>query len=348
LDRIEFRVRARFRHSIRRAGVGDGSRLLVAVSGGRDSTGLLRLCVAEAPARGWRLAVGHIDHALRADSREDAAWVRDLAASLALPFLGLRARAPGAGARGASPEEAARRLRRAGLRRLARRWDAAWIVLGHTRDDQAETVLLRLLRGSGLRGLAAMEEARHPWLRPLLAVSRADLGHVAERSGWGFREDPSNQDLRFLRNRVRLRFLPLVEAELEPGAVRALAATADTLRDARRFLGAATREAWHATLIEEAPDRIRLDRPRLASYHPAVSVEVLRHALCRLRGTASDLRRLPLGDLDRRMRSGRGGGSALPHGLRAAMDRREVVLVREVAGAREAAGARESGLVHPS
>jgi tRNA(Ile)-lysidine synthase len=326
LDRVEFQVRARFRRSIRRAGVRDGSRLLVGVSGGPDSTGLLRLCLAEAPARGWRIVVGHIDHALREGSRSDAAWVRDLAQSLGLPFLGLRARAPAAGSRGASPEELARRIRRAGLRRLARRCGATWIVLGHTRDDQAETVLLRLLRGSGLRGLAAMDEARPPWLRPLLAVPRADLRHLSERSGWGFRSDPTNQDLRFLRNRIRHRLLPLIEAELEPGAARVLAATAEVLRESRRFLWAAARDAWRAVLLEETPDRIRLDRPRLASYHPAVSVEVFRHALVRLRGSARDLRRSPLVDLDRRMRSGRGGRLALPHGRWAAMNRREVIL----------------------
>ncbi len=326
MDRIEFQVRACFRRSIRRAGVRDRAPLLVAVSGGPDSTGLLRLCLAEAPARDWRIVVGHIDHALRAGSRDDAAWVRNLAHSLGLPFLSLRARTPTAGRRGLSPEELARRIRRAGLRRLAHRCGATWIVLGHTRDDQAETVLLRLLRGSGLRGLAAMDEARPPWLRPLLAVPRADLRHVSERSGWGFREDLTNQDLRFLRNRIRHRLLPLIEAELEPGAARVLAATAEVLRESRRFLGAAVQSAWRAVRIEETPDRIRLDRARLASYHPAVSVEVLRHALVRLRGTARDLRRSPLVDLDRRMRSGRGGRLALPHGRWAAMNRREVIL----------------------
>jgi tRNA(Ile)-lysidine synthase len=326
LDRVEFQVRARFRRSVRRAGVRDGTRLLVAVSGGPDSTGLLRLCLAEAPARGWRIVVGHIDHALRDGSREDAAWVRDLARSVGLPFLGLRARPATVGQRGASPEEIARHIRRAGLRRLARRCGAAWIVLGHTRDDQAETVLLRLLRGSGLRGLAAMDEARPPWLRPLLEVRRADLRHLSERSGWGFREDPANQDLRFLRNRVRHRLLPLIEAELEPGAVRVLAATAEVLRESRRFLSAAAHQAWQAVILEVTPDRIRLDRPRLASYHAAVSVEVLRHALARLHGTTRDIRRSLLVDLDRRLRSDRGGRLELPHGGWVAMNRREVVL----------------------
>ncbi len=326
MDRVEFRVRARFRRAIRGAEVRDGSGLLIAVSGGADSVGLLRLCLAEAPARGWRVTVGHVDHALRPDSRADAAWVRDLAHAQGVPFLGLRARPGAAAARGFSPEEAARRVRRAGLRRLARRCDAAWIVLGHTRDDQAETVLLRLLRGSGLRGLAAMDEARSPWLRPLLGVTRADLRHVTERSGWGFREDPANQDLRFLRNRVRHRLLPLIERELEPGVARTLAATAEVLRDARRFLSATAQEAWQTACREESSTRIRLDRPRLASYHSAVSVEVLRQALAKLRGTARDIRRSPLVDLDRRVRSGRGGRFALPHGLQVTMDRREVVL----------------------
>ena len=323
---MEFQVRARYRHAMRRAGVRDGDRLLVAVSGGPDSVGLLRLCLDEAPHRGWQIVVGHIDHALRPDSREDADWVRNLARRLGVPYRGLRARPPAASAAGVSPEEAARRIRRAGLRRLARRCGASWILLGHTLDDQAETVLLRLLRGSGLRGLAAMDQARRPWLRPLLRVPRAALRHVAERSGWGFRTDPSNADPRFLRNRVRMRLLPFLESDFEPGAVGVLAATAEALGETRRFLRTITRDAWQSLLLEESAGLIRLDRPRLCSYHAAVSVEVLRHAVSRLRGTARDLRRSTLVALDRRVRSGRGGEVLLPQGLRAAMDRQEVVL----------------------
>jgi tRNA(Ile)-lysidine synthase len=326
LDRIEFQVRARFRHAVRSAGIPDGARLLIAVSGGADSVGLLRLCLAEAPGRSWHLAVGHIDHALRPGSREDAIWVRELAQGLGMPFLELRARPRDGESRGNSPEAAARRIRRAGLRRLASRCRADWIVLGHTRDDQAETVLLGLLRGSGLRGLAAMEPVRPPWLRPLLTIARGDLRHLAGQTGWGFREDPTNQDPRFLRNRVRLRLLPLLEQEFQPGVVRVLAATAQSLREAHNFVGAFAREAWQAVLLEESPGRIRLDRPRLASYHPAVSVEVLRHGLVRLRGTSRDLGRSPLIELERRLRSGRGGVLDLANGIRAAMDRREIVL----------------------
>jgi len=326
MTREDFRLRARFRFALREAGVADGAVLLVAVSGGADSVALLRLCLAEAPARGWRVHVGHVDHALRPESGEDARWVRRLAAGLGLPCHRLRV-APHrwTALRGRSVEEEARRLRRRGLRRIARECGANWILLGHTRDDQAETVLLRLLRGSGLRGLSGMSPCRPPWLRPLLEVGREELRGYLRRGGWAHREDASNADLRFPRNRVRLHLLPLLRREYQPGIDAVLARTAHSLAEAGRHLRRAGREAW-AEVAREEEGGLRLDRSRLRSYHPAVAEEVLRRAYTLVLGTSRDLRQAHLYTLFRLARSRRGGTWSLPGGVQACLDRREIRL----------------------
>jgi tRNA(Ile)-lysidine synthase len=339
VNRSDFRIRALFRHAIRRAGVPDGATLLVAVSGGADSTALLRLCHDEAGTRGWEIVVGHIDHGLREGSAADAEGVRRLAGALGLPCSVLRvAERRRSEAAGRSLEDEARRWRRRGLRRLARRARADWILLGHTRDDQAETVLLQLLRGSGLRGLSGMDAIRHPWLRPLLEVPRSELRGFLRRAGWSWREDPTNDDPRFLRNRVRARLLPLLRAEFQPGIDAVLARTAGSLREARRFLRRAAAEAWREGCLEEAPGRIRLDRPRLRSYHPAVLEEVLRQACVRLRGTSRDLAQAHLVTLYRLVRSERGGTWRLPGDMEASLDRREIRLTHPRQGSGEETG----------
>lgn len=197
-------------------------RILVAVSGGADSVALLHLLHRAARHIDLQLTVAHLDHGLRAESGADAAFVTELAAGLGLPVCGERidvaARlAPGRG----GPEEIAREVRREFLERSARQSACPWIALGHHRDDQAETFLLRLLRGAGTSGLAAMEYFTPPYVRPLLGVSRAELLDDLTRQGLNWREDPSNQSLEFTRNRLRHQLLPLLQ-EYNPQIVEQL------------------------------------------------------------------------------------------------------------------------------
>lgn len=338
MDRNHFRVRARFRHALRNAQVPDGARLLVAVSGGSDSVALLRLAAAESATRGWTLTVGHIDHRWRPDSAGDALWVRSLAEEFGLPSLTLRARASAGLAAGDSREEGARRLRRRGLRRLARQCGASFILLGHTRDDQAETVLLQLLRGSGWRGLAGMARRRGIWVRPLLEVGRDELRTMLRAGGHSWREDPTNADERFLRNRIRRRLLPLLRSDFQPGIDRVLGHTAAALRQAGHWLGAQAGDAWGASCLEERPGSIRLDRTRLRSYHPAVVEEVMRRAVVRLCGTSRDLGRSRVAILSGLACSTRGGTFRLPGGLLARFDGREIRLTHPIPDGRKEDG----------
>ncbi len=321
---------------MRQAGIEDGARLVLGVSGGSDSMALLRLCLDEAPSRGWSLAVGHVDHSLHPGSAAMATWVREQAEAAGLPFGSLRIR-PERWTAGTSIESEARRLRRRGLRRLARRTGADRILLGHTLDDQAETVLLHLLRGAGLPGLGGMWPSRPPWVRPLLRIRREELRALLERRGLPWREDPTNTDPRFARNRIRSRVMPVLIAEIGSGVPAVVARSGEVLRSVRRYLRKEARRAWDQVCTWESPGGIRLEREKLASYDPAIVDEVLRRAVFRVRGTGRDMKRAHVTALAEAVRSGRPRTLSLPDGVEATVNRRTVELwhPRRVSGERD-------------
>jgi tRNA(Ile)-lysidine synthase len=193
-----------------------------------------------------------VDHGLRPGSAADAAFVAEEAERLGLPLRLLRL-APEEleRHRGAGPEGAARAARYAAMLAAADEHGWDWLATGHTEDDQAETVLLQLLRGAGPDGLAGMAVRSGRLLRPLLRVQRAHTRACCVALGIRWREDPSNQDQRFLRNAVRARVLPLLE-ELRPGCTAALARAAELARDDR---------AWTAELAARTLDDLLAGPP---------------------------------------------------------------------------------------
>ena len=199
--------------------------LLVAVSGGSDSVALLHLLL-EGP---YRLHVAHFDHALRPDSAEDAAFVGGVCAALELPFHTTRAEvARVAAAKGWNVEDAARRLRYSFFTRTAKRVGADAVVTGHTRDDQAETVLMQLLRGAAF--LRGMREKRGRVVRPLLNVARADLLAYLDGIDQPYLTDPTNVDTTRTRAWLRYEVLPLLRSRY-PNVTRTLAGLAALQRD---------------------------------------------------------------------------------------------------------------------
>jgi tRNA(Ile)-lysidine synthase len=238
---------------------GDG--VAVAVSGGADSLALLHALRALAGPRGWRLAVVTVDHGLRPGSAADAAFVADHAKALGLPAL-VRTLGPDdlAPHRQAGPEGAARAARYGALWPAADELGCAWLATGHTLDDQAETVLLQLLRGAGPDGLAGMAVRAGRLLRPLLRARRAETRACCAAIGLAWREDPTNAGDGPLRNRVRQQLLPLLE-ELRPGATQALARTAALAADERAWLDPVVAEALAATLVESVEGAVDSQAP---------------------------------------------------------------------------------------
>ncbi len=231
----------------RRASVGD--LVLVAFSGGPDSTALLWGLAHTAPGLGLALHAAHLDHRLDADSARRAAAASRLATELGVPATVEELESAPAGPGSTGREAFARRHRYAFLNRLADRLGARFVATAHHADDQAETVLLRMLFGSGLEGLGAMRRRRARLVRPLLGQRRAVLLGAVESAGLEPVEDPTNFDLAVPRNAVRQRLLPRLEAS-EPGTVERL------LRLAAAARGASTRiEERLTSLLQPRPIR---------------------------------------------------------------------------------------------
>jgi len=248
-----------------------GALVLAACSGGADSLALAAALAVEAPRR--RLLAGAItvDHGLTADSAQQAARVLTQVRELGLVVAeSVRVTVAGPG----GPEAAARRARYAALESAAVRLGAVAVLLGHTRDDQAETVLLGLARGAGARSLAGMPTRRGPLRRPLLELSRATTVAACAAEGLQAWFDPHNGDPAYARVRVRQRALPVLEETLGPGVTAALARTADLLRADADALDAIAADARRQALAVDGS----LDVAVLARLPTAVRTRVLRAA----------------------------------------------------------------------
>ncbi len=222
--------------------MGPDTRVIAAVSGGSDSVALVHLLRALADAGELSLAgLAHFNHQLRPSADADERFAAGVAASLGLPFTSDRADVSALALREhRSVEDAARTARHAFFERVRAAAGADAVALGHTRDDQAETVLLRLMRGAGPRGLAGMHPRNGAVIRPLLGCTRAELrAWLAERQ-LPFVEDETNQDVGIPRNRVRAELLPLLAARFNPGIVDALADQAELSRETLEWMDAAT------------------------------------------------------------------------------------------------------------
>ena len=242
-----------------------------------------------------------VDHGLRPGSAADAAFVADHAKALGLPAL-VRTLGPAdlAPHRQAGPEGAARAARYGALWPAADELGCAWLATGHTLDDQAETVLLQLLRGAGPDGLAGMAVRSGRLLRPLLRARRAETRACCAAIGLAWREDPTNAGDGPLRNRVRQQLLPLLE-ELRPGATQALARTAALAADERAWLDPVVAEALAATLgggcrtarwgpynPGAGAARLDLDAEALAALPVALARRVVREAAGQAGATTPD------------------------------------------------------------
>ena len=321
--------------------------LLVACSGGPDSTVLLHLLLELRVETPFEIAVAHFNHRLRPAAAADAAFVRAAAASLGLRcFVGSRDVRAFARAAKLNLEEAARILRYEFLRDTAARIGATKIATGHTLDDQAETVLIRLLRGSGPQGLSGI----HPLvdgvrgvrddsgvnragggpelspgvnfrregsslggtiIRPLLDIRRKEIEAYGRTKRLAFRRDATNSDPAYVRNRVRLKLMPYLEKHFDGALARTLGRTAEILRDEDGFLEEAARRACRR-LIVRRDNRMLLDVRRLSRLSRALARRCVRIYIRELKG---DLRKIDFEDIEAVRELGPGEALTLPDGL---------------------------------
>ncbi len=270
-----------------------GDTVIVGVSGGPDSVALLHILLALRHELGLSLHVAHFNHNWRASALTDEHFVRRLAGEWGLPCACARMPARLSKATTAR-EERARAQRLEFFQRLAKKIDAKGIMLGHTRDDLVETVLMHILRGSGMqgmRGLLAHRRIQGAYLiRPLLGMTKRDVLEYLKRNKVRYRQDPTNRRAHFLRNRIRLELLPLLERKYNPGIRMTLANLADTAGVDYDYLEK-TAEKLFSQMARCARDNtsVRFTRGTFARQPEAMRRMLIRLALERLQGNMNRL-----------------------------------------------------------
>ncbi len=255
-----------------------GDRVLVGVSGGIDSVFLWNvLCALSASLEIETLIAVYLDHGLRPEQTgEEAAWVRALAAQhgreavvayLAIPVVG------------ASLQARARVARQTCLERLAEEHRCTRIALGHHRDDQAETLLQRFLRGTGPRGLAGIWPQRERWVRPLLCLARTEIQAVFEEQRWTWCEDPTNQKTDYQRNQIRHHLLPMLESTYNPQFRTHLAHLAWRVRQDEMFFAEQIEALWKVPLCVARGGSLCLSLSALQTLPQALSWRCLQRAI---------------------------------------------------------------------
>ena len=210
-----------------------GQKLLIAVSGGADSLALAAACEFEAKKLGLKIAAAVIDHSLQNNSDKVAAQTAKTLAALGFEEVVVKRISVG---KAGGPEAAARTARYTALETLRQKTKSHFIVLGHTSSDQAETVLLGLVRGSGSKSLSGMSEKSGVLLRPLLGIERATTEAFCKDSGIKYWSDPQNKDEKFLRVMIRKHVLPFLEKQLGGSVASSLVRTSDQLREDNSYL----------------------------------------------------------------------------------------------------------------
>ncbi len=309
-----------------------GDLVLVGVSGGPDSVALLHLLFSLREELNIQLHVAHLNHMFRGEeAKGDASFVRDLAERWNLPCTVRALDVPAYGReRNLSAQVAAREVRYCFFREVLRATGANKLALGHHADDQAESVLMNLFRGSGLQGLAGMAPMRENlYIRPLLAVRRREIEEYCREHQLATRLDPSNLKSIYLRNKIRNRLLPLLEEEYCPGIVPVLARMAGQLRDEHEFLEQLSRQAYRQIQASCRPGQVVLDRQALSLQPRALARRMIRLAWEEIQGNRQDLTFDHVEDILERLE--KGGPEKileLPCGVKAKMSLQTVTLFK--------------------
>lgn len=256
-----------------------GETVVAAVSGGVDSTVMLHALLKLKEEFSLNIIVAHLNHNLRGrESQRDFRFVKKLSGGLGLAFEG-KTLAKGELDAGLSLQEAAREKRYAFLREAAKAHGAKKIALGHNLDDQAETVLMRFLKGTSLSGLAGIPPVREGLIRPLIEVNRAEIELYAKEQGLKLVLDSSNLTDKYLRNKLRLRLIPLLKKEYNPNITGSLSRTASILSADDDFLEIEAQRAFDGARVKRWGGAVEFDRKKLTESHQALISRIFLIAL---------------------------------------------------------------------
>lgn len=306
-----------------------GEKVLAAVSGGSDSMCMLKVLLDLSRSLGLEVAVANMDHGIRgAESERDSRFVREFAASRGLELLQAKSAIKSVPSGGRSIEEIAREKRYAFLKDAARSSGCRAIATGHTLDDQAETVMMRIITGSSPSSLAGVQPVRYDEevriIRPLIRADKKEVLAYLKCAGWGFVEDSTNKELDYFRNKVRLEVLPFLE-RYNPRIKRSLANLSDGVREEFEFIRSEKEKAF--TVGASGVGRVSVSICDMVLQPKPIRKEIFKELVRRAGGNIKKLTYRHWMDADRLIRTGTDGASLdMPGGIRFSRVRDEIVL----------------------
>lgn len=313
----------------------ENDRVVAGVSGGADSVCLLFMLCALKEKLGFRITVCHVNHGLRGDEADsDERYVKELCGSLGVPCrifhenVELISRK-----RKQSLEEAGRAVRRAAFDRVCREEGGTKIATAHHQDDNAETMLMNLARGTGLNGLCGIRPVRDRWIRPLLCLGRQEIERWLEERGISFCRDATNDEDEYTRNRIRHHIIPAMEQQVNVGTVRHLNSLSLQLQEVWEFLREQSSEAWDDCVSEEEymPGRrkLRISRERFLNTAPAVRKLLAAECIRAAAGAEKDIEAVHIDALTALFEKQTGRSLNLPYRVKAVKTYEGVELFRE-------------------
>lgn len=294
-----------------------GDTVVVCVSGGIDSVVLLHALAGLAAEYKLSIIVAHFNHCLRGrESDRDEAFVKRLAGKLGLKFVCKRIDVRLLLKKGDSLQDIAREARYAFFDMVAKRYKADRIATGHNLDDQAETVLIRFLRGAGLSGLRGIPPVRERYIRPLIDITRKEIEKYAEGCGLKFVKDSSNKSAKYLRNRIRLKLMPILE-EYNPSLKKELAKISRILERDEEYLKNKAGDAYKGVVMRRDKDVVSLYLKKLNRLHDAIKARVFFMAAEEILGSSKGFYSCHAEDFLMLLLSGRSPNASinLPHSL---------------------------------
>ncbi len=302
--------------------IADGADIVVGLSGGADSVCLLRILTELSKKYAYHIHAVHIHHGIRAEAADaDEEFCRDLCQKLNVPYLCEKADIPKMAAeKKQSVEECGRNYRYMIFRREASLYENAVIAVAHHKNDQAETVLMHILRGSALRGAAGMYPQSDGIVRPLLWLSRDEIEAFLNEIGQDYRTDETNTDLLYARNRMRHMILPQM-CEINPDVIEAIVRFSDNAKEAEDYIAAAARKEFdeiaQVLLVNESPEAIRINAYKLRSSQPLLGRYVIRCGLEECGCPRKDISNVHLEQVRSLCMSTESGRCSLPYGFEA-------------------------------
>lgn len=308
--------------------VSPGMKLLTGFSGGADSTALLQILWEYGQAHGIKVQAVHVNHGLRGTEAErDQEFCEKFCREKGIPFWAVRADVPSVAAEeGISTEEAGRKVRYAVFEQYLADGRADRVALAHHQNDQAETMLFHLMRGTGLRGLRGMEPVRMPYIRPFLCVTRQEIENFLRAEGISWVEDTTNRELLYTRNQIRHQLLAPME-QIRPGSAARMAGTAEQLLEIEDYMEQELKRVWRQC-VREKDGAFGIELEAFSLLHPAMKKLLVMRCLERLLGSRRNLETIHTEQVCALAQGRRGSRLTLPDNVFAVLTYQELVLKR--------------------